>query len=308
MITSLPVVQLLAIVSVIGRGTASVVRRDATRRLADIKCKEYSELAKSTYIYCSPDDWETLDFPHQATLGRKQLNYPYKFVVGCGGSLISDRFVLTAAHCVIVANTDAPNVVRLGAVDHEDTVCNCEADFSIERSIIHPNYTSIRSYHDIALVKLNETVEFTLNYRPACLWTSMNLSFTSVFATGFGATEDAGNPSNVLNMVELNIMQNDVCVKQFARNRKQFPKGIIGEQLCIGALEKGDTCSGDSGGPAQVIRQKRGCLWYVVGVTSTGCSCGKKNTPAIYTRVASYIDWIEQEVWGNETNVLKTNR
>lgn len=93
---------------------------------------------------------------------------------------------------MIVANTDAPNVVRLGAVDHEDTVCNCEADFSIERSIKHPKYSSSRSYHDIALVKLNETVEFTLNYRPACLWTSMDLSFTSVIATGFGVTDTSG--------------------------------------------------------------------------------------------------------------------
>lgn len=101
-------------------------------------------------------------------------------------------------------------------------------------------------------------------------------------------------------MVELNIMQNDECVKQFAGNRL-FPKGIIGGQLCIGALKKGDTCTGDSGGPVQVIRQNRGCLWYVVGLTSKGCSCGTKNTPAIYTRVASYIDWIEKEVWGNET-------
>jgi secreted trypsin-like serine protease len=54
---------------------------------------------------------------------------------------------------------------------------------------------------------------------------------------------------------------------------------------------------GDSGGPLQVVLEKPYCMYSVVGVTSFGKFCGFKNSPAIYTRVSSYIHWIESIVW-----------
>jgi Trypsin len=98
----------------------------------------------------------------------------------------------------------------------------------------------------------------------------------------------------------------------------------VDSQLCAGLLEGGqDTCQGDSGklqvfvtqrwgllsssfpgGPLQITLPSNRCVYYLVGVTSFGKSCGLKNETAIYTRVSSYIGWIESVVWGSATDLF----
>lgn len=103
--------------------------------------------------------------------------------------------------------------------------------------------------------------------------------------------------SNTLRKVILDAQDRSTCQKMFRMNRK-FPRGVIKHQLCYGSKEGGrDTCQGDSGGPIQVLTDSADCTFFVVGITSAGVSCGEENSPAIYTRVASYIDWIEGIVW-----------
>lgn len=58
---------------------------------------------------------------------------------------------------------------------------------------------------------------------------------------------------------------------------------------------------GDSGGPLQVSETSNLCIFYIVGVTSFGSGCGGKNTPGVYTRVSSYVDWIERTVWPGQS-------
>lgn len=106
--------------------------------------------------------------------------------------------------------------------------------------------------------------------------------------------------SQTLRKVQLNFLDRSECEQQYRGNRK-FREGIWDSQLCIGNVrekESRDACQGDSGGPVQIITEPRGCTYHVLGVTSHGAICGSGRSPSIYTRVASYIDWIEQVVWG----------
>ncbi|KAL9707707.1 hypothetical protein quinque_011225 [Culex quinquefasciatus] len=156
------------------------------------------------------------------------------------------------------------------------------------------------SYDDIALVKIARDVSFTSHVRPACLWTDTALNLTTVIATGFGNLDFAYESSNHLMKVRLQIKARESCVKKFKFQRK-FRLGIQNKQLCIGSQQNGtDTCQGDSGGPIQTITDPKSCMYHVVGVTSTGASCGGGKADNVYIQVASYLDWIERIVWLGE--------
>ncbi|KAL1397388.1 hypothetical protein pipiens_009798 [Culex pipiens pipiens] len=232
------------------------------------------------------------EFPHQALIGYQAESDPRKIEFKCGGSLISERFVLTAAHCLSGAK---PVVVRLGENDLRDEDDD-QVDFDIEAIVRHPEYTIRRAYHDVALVKLAQNVIFTRQIRPACLWTGHNLNISSAIATGFGRTEFDGSTSDVLMKVQLDVLDKAEC-NGFTTSRK-FKMGLIEGQLCVGSHSGGkDTCQGDSGGPLETVTEEKGCMFHIVGITSVGSACGYGKSPAIYTRVSSYVDWIEKVVW-----------
>lgn len=252
--------------------------------------------SKSVDLIVGGEDAKAGEFPHQVLLGWKvDRNGTLVNDFKCGGSLISERFVLTAAHCM---KFGSPQIVRLGELDLTDE-SDDEFDVGIEYIRRHPEHRFKSSYHDIALIKLNQTIPFTYYIRPACLWDTIAMNVTSVIATGFGNTEFEGEKmSDTLRKVQLDFLSRSECEKQYLGTRN-FDAGIQDSQLCIGSEREGrDACQGDSGGPVQVITEPKGCTYHVLGVTSTGAACGIGRSPSIYTRVASYIDWIEKEVWG----------
>ncbi|XP_039433007.1 serine protease snake-like [Culex pipiens pallens] len=291
------------------------------QRIAERKCNEYREevvarkglvaltltskpiyyniynCSKSVDLIVGGEAARKDEFPHQALLGWPSTERGRKYNFFCGGSLISERFVLTAGHCGFLMGVGKPSVVRLGENDLDDGGED-HADFDIAKFIKHPNYRYKFGYYDIALVRLVDTVLFSKQIRPACLWTGRVMNFTSGVATGFGLTGDAGDSSSTLQKVTLNFVDNRVCDWIFAGTRK-LATGLNDAQLCMAAPrgERKDTCQGDSGGPVQVVTDNAGCTYHVVAITSTGGACGVENSAAVYTRVSSYVDWIEKVVW-----------
>lgn len=235
------------------------------------------------------------EFPHMALLGYANGN---TIQWNCGGTLISDRYVLTAGHCT---RTRYGNVrkIRLGELNLERNDDGAEPqDFDVEQSITHPLYKQPKKYNDIALIRLSTAVEFNRFIRPACLWTKFPIKHNKTIATGWGNTEFGGAKSDGLLKVALDIIDNNYCNSFYQDIRRILPQGITNSMMCAGILQGGkDTCQGDSGGPIQITSHENPCLFYIVGVTSFGKSCGSANSPAVYTRVSEYLNWIEDIVW-----------
>lgn len=143
---------------------------------------------------------------------------------------------------------------------------------------------------------------FNPGLRPACLPTSFEIP-DRMIATGWGYTLYADDTSAAthLQKVVLDKFTRDECNSAYKVDSNGFPHGLQSSQFCVGnrdtTTEK-DTCQGDSGGPLQSYHPSLTCLYVLYGITSTGQGCGIAGVPGLYIQIWSYIDWIENNVWG----------
>ncbi|XP_020806358.1 serine protease Hayan-like isoform X2 [Drosophila serrata] len=219
----------------------------------------------------------------------------------CGGSLIASRYVLTAAHCVNSDNT-IPSFVRLGTVNIENPESGYQ-DINVANLNIHPDYVSSSKYNDIAILELAEDAHETENIRPACLYTDTADPplDSKIFVAGWGVMNVTNRArSKILLRAGLDLVPVDKCNASFAEQPstiRALKRGIIDSLLCAAdSKQKKDACQGDSGGPLiQEVNIVDG-IYSVLGVISSGFGCATK-TPGLYTRVASFLSYIEGIVW-----------
>uniref|UniRef100_A0A182RQF3 CLIP domain-containing serine protease n=1 Tax=Anopheles funestus TaxID=62324 RepID=A0A182RQF3_ANOFN len=226
---------------------------------------------------------------------------------GCGGSLINNRYVLTAAHCIKTSSRLQLAKVRLGEHDkrqHEDChvyndgeieCADPAIDVDIESTVVHKNYNRpIKFRHDIGLIRMAQEVEFTDSIKPICLPVNEAVRrkvLTKYIITGWGTTEEQ-SLSDVLLQAIVNHVEVPECQQKMTEN---FLYVTLAEewQMCAAGEGLVDSCQGDSGGPLGFSVDVSGARFVQFGIVSAGVrSCGKENVPGIYTRVSSYMDWI----------------
>ncbi|XP_050999115.1 mast cell protease 4 [Acomys russatus] len=194
----------------------------------------------------------------------------------CGGFLINQQFVMTAAHC-----KGRKITVTLGAHDVSKTE-STQQKIKVKKQIVHPNYNFYSNLHDIMLLKLEKKATVT----PAV--DVISLPAPSDFiepgkmcrAAGWGRTGVLEPTSDLLREVKLRIMDKTAC-KNYWHYNYDF-------QVCVGSPTKiRSAYKGDSGGPLL-------CAGVAHGIVSYGR--GDAKPPAVFTRISPYVPWIKKVI------------
>ncbi|VVC38436.1 Serine proteases, trypsin family, serine active site,Peptidase S1, PA clan,Serine proteases, trypsin [Cinara cedri] len=293
--------------------------QDSLSQKSDAKCREYYALTtkgggtinsggcrtkivseKSILTIVGGTEAEASEFPHMVLLGFGENINDVEWA--CGGSLISDRYILSAAHCSKIKKKGPVKWVLLG--DHNLEMDDQKQDtqiVEIVRSILHPDYKPPSVYNDIGLYQLNAPVQFNQFILPICLNTAeIQLDIEEAVAIGWGRTGSASSTSKVLMKVSLDLVEQNECNRSYSLTMgKKLAFGIDpNSQICAGKINGGkDTCQGDSGGPLQIVHPEFECMYTQVGITSFGKLCGQPNAPGVYSRVSNYVSWINSIVW-----------
>ncbi|XP_037080009.1 CUB and peptidase domain-containing protein 2-like isoform X1 [Pollicipes pollicipes] len=200
----------------------------------------------------------------------------------CGGSLINDRYVVTAAHCTS-GSTASQIQVLLG--DHRISVVDGESRHTVSQIIDHPSYVTHSQGYDISLLKLSSPVAFNSRRATVCLPTAgQTYAGATAIATGFGRLGASQPQATELQEVELPVRSEAEC-----RTSWSF---VTGTMICAGGLPAGgkSVCMGDSGGPLVTLENNK---YALIGVVSFGRPCAVANTPDVFARVTAVLSWIQ---------------
>ncbi|KAH8721242.1 Chymotrypsin-1 [Beauveria bassiana] len=233
-------------------------------RLAFLACLMAFLTALPVTAIAGGQDAELGFFPYTVSLRNRGRH-------NCGGIIIDQSSILTAAHCIVGLTADRLSIVA-GAVKLDSG----GTKYQVSAIHAHPGYNAWALTNDIAVLKLASPISYNPYIRPIALATQDPPAKSGAIGSGWGVSRSDGPISNTLQWISLQSLDHNVCKEQ---------SDVTVSQICTTSANKGGMCRGDSGGP---LTDERITL---VGVYSWTKGCGDGN-PDVYASVAYHREWI----------------
>ncbi|KAI5138892.1 coagulation factor IX [Manis pentadactyla] len=227
------------------------------------------------------EDAKPGQFPWQVLLSGKNGAF-------CGGSIINEKWVVTAAHCI----EPGVNITIVAGEHNTEETEDTEQKRNVISAIPHHSYNAtINKYsHDIALLELDKPLSLNSYVTPICIadreYTNIFLKFGFGYVSGWGKVFNRGRSASILQYLKVPLIDRATCLRS-----TKFT--IYNNMFCAGFHEGGkDSCQGDSGGPH--VTEVEGTS-FLTGIISWGEECAMKGKYGVYTKVSRYVNWIKEK-------------
>ncbi|MED6234633.1 hypothetical protein ATANTOWER_020029 [Ataeniobius toweri] len=255
----------------------------STGSVVSLTCSDCGQVGSRDRIVGGVDGFIE-DWPWQVSL---QQNDQHR----CGGSLVSPRWIVSAAHCF------AGNIRELSRwkVMSGQTHMGTSGGSSVDRIILHGQYNEDKNDYDLAMMRLSSPISVGVYRKPVCL-PPKDLSLPDkapVVVTGWGLLREDGKAASTLQKADIEIIAQSTCTSPAIYGHYITPR-----MICAGNLKGNvDACQGDSGGPLVYSSSFR---WNLVGVVSWGVGCAQANRPGVYSNVDEMLNWIYTVIEKNQ--------